>query len=104
MAEKKNIVANNSEIIAVASSLDDLSSDITTVLGKLVELVSEADKAIVGTAGKQLINTYEEINTTLETYPTTLSTIAENLRKTGEIFTNLDSEAAAAASGQSIAE
>ncbi|MEE1304121.1 MAG: WXG100 family type VII secretion target [Agathobacter sp.] len=104
MAENKKVYASDSDIAKVSEQLDDLAADITSVLGKLVELVGAADGALVGTAGTQLVDTYEGINTTLETYPTTLLTISENLRKTGEIFANLDSEAATAANGQSIAE
>lgn len=98
MAEKVNVSVGLDEVSKVAGDLETLSQNISTTLGNLYTTVGTVtDGAINGQAPGTLINTYESIHTKLATYPKTLSTLATNLSKSGNIYDSIDSAASSAA-------
>lgn len=98
MAEGTNVVVGLDDVSRVAGELETLAQEITTTLNNLYTTVGTvADGAINGTAPGTLIDTYEAIHSKLETYPTTLSTLATNLSTTGNIFDSIDSAASTSA-------
>ena len=96
--QQTNVSVELDDVAKVASNLASLSESISSVLENIYSTVSEiADGAISGTAPNTLIETYEEIHSKLATYPTTLTTLSENLSTSGNLFDSIDSAASKAA-------